>query len=89
VGAGRALPGGPARACASTSLVWAARCLPALCVRALLLQTSSEPPGVRADACATYSQARHDASLRAVAGYCRQRTAAEVLGELRAWRWRP
>lgn len=41
------------------------------------------------DACATYSQERHDASLRAVAGYCRQRTAAQVLGELRAWRRRP
>lgn len=36
-----------------------------------------------ADACATYSQARHDASLRAVAGYCRQRCTAEVTEELR------
>lgn len=34
------------------------------------------------DACATYSQERHDASLRAVAGYCRQRTTAQLVAEL-------
>lgn len=37
-----------------------------------------------ADACATYSQARHDNSLRAVAGYCRQRSTREVEQELAA-----
>src|SRR6185312_4209879 len=31
------------------------------------------------DACATYSQQRHDTTLRANAGYCRQRTTAEML----------
>jgi hypothetical protein len=35
-----------------------------------------------ADACITHSQARHDASVAAVAGYCRQRTAAELVAEL-------
>lgn len=34
------------------------------------------------DACATYSQQRHQASLAAVAGYCRQRTTAELEAEL-------
>ena len=34
------------------------------------------------DACATYSDAREAASLAAVAGYCRQRSTAEVLDEL-------
>ena len=34
------------------------------------------------DACATYTQERHDASLRAIKGYCRQRTTAEVLAEI-------
>lgn len=34
------------------------------------------------DACATYSQERHDHSLREIAGYCRQRTTDEVLAEL-------
>ncbi|GAB4813166.1 hypothetical protein N2152v2_000212 [Parachlorella kessleri] len=34
------------------------------------------------EACATYSQERHDSSLRAVAGYCRQRSIEEVLDEL-------
>lgn len=34
------------------------------------------------DACATYSPQRQAASLAAVAGYCRQRTAAEVAAEL-------
>jgi len=35
------------------------------------------------DACATYSQERHDNTLRAIKGYCRQRTTAELLAELR------
>ena len=35
------------------------------------------------DACATYSQERHDHSLRAIKGYCRQRTTEQVLAELR------
>ena len=35
------------------------------------------------DACATYTQERHDHSLRAIRGYCRQRTVAEVLAEVR------
>jgi ureidoacrylate peracid hydrolase len=34
------------------------------------------------DACATHSQARHDASLGAIKGYCRQRTTTELLTEL-------
>jgi ureidoacrylate peracid hydrolase len=34
------------------------------------------------DACATYSQDRHDASLRAIRGYCRQRTTAELVAEI-------
>jgi ureidoacrylate peracid hydrolase len=34
------------------------------------------------DACATYSQARHDASLRTIAGYCRQVDAADLLAEI-------
>jgi ureidoacrylate peracid hydrolase len=36
------------------------------------------------DACATYSQARHDNTLRAIKGYCRQRTTAALLAELAA-----
>lgn len=36
------------------------------------------------DACTTHSQERHDASLRAIRGYCRQRTTAELLAELGA-----
>ena len=36
------------------------------------------------DACATYSSERHAASLRAVAGYCRQRDTAHVVAELTA-----
>jgi|HigsolmetaAR204D_1030405.scaffolds.fasta_scaffold10449_2 ureidoacrylate peracid hydrolase len=36
------------------------------------------------DACATYSQARHDATLRALKGYCRIRTTGEMLGEFEA-----
>ena len=35
------------------------------------------------DACATYSQERHDNSLRAIKGYCRQRTTDQVIAELR------
>lgn len=34
------------------------------------------------DACATYTQERHDFSLRAIKGYCRQRTTDQVLAEL-------
>ncbi len=34
------------------------------------------------DACATYSQERHDNSLREIRGYCRQRTTQELLDEL-------
>lgn len=34
------------------------------------------------DACATYTQERHDFSLRAIKGYCRQRTTDQVLVEL-------
>jgi ureidoacrylate peracid hydrolase len=36
------------------------------------------------DACTTYSQERHDNSLRAIRGYCRQRTTAEFLAEIGA-----
>lgn len=35
------------------------------------------------EACATYSRQRHEASLAATTGYCRQRTTAELLAELR------
>jgi ureidoacrylate peracid hydrolase len=34
------------------------------------------------DACLTYSQERHDSSLRAIKGYCRQRTTDQVIAEL-------
>jgi ureidoacrylate peracid hydrolase len=34
------------------------------------------------DACATHSQARHEGTLRAIKGYCRQRTTDEILAEL-------
>lgn len=34
------------------------------------------------DACMTYSQERHDNSLRAIKGYCRQVTAAELIAEI-------
>lgn len=37
------------------------------------------------DACATYSQERHDNTLRAIKGYCRQRTTEELLEEI-GWR---
>jgi ureidoacrylate peracid hydrolase len=36
------------------------------------------------DACATHSQARHENSLRAIRGYCRQRTTDQLLEELAA-----
>ncbi len=36
------------------------------------------------DACATYTAERHARSLAAVAGYCRQRTTAEIVAELDA-----
>jgi ureidoacrylate peracid hydrolase len=36
------------------------------------------------DACATKSQERHDATLRAIKGYCRQRKTEQVLAELAA-----
>jgi ureidoacrylate peracid hydrolase len=35
------------------------------------------------DACLTYSQERHDNSLRAIKGYCRQRTVDELIAELK------
>lgn len=38
------------------------------------------------DACATKSQVRHDATLRAIKGYCRQRKTEQVLAELQALR---
>jgi ureidoacrylate peracid hydrolase len=34
------------------------------------------------DACATLSQERHEATLRAIKGYCRQRTTDQLLAEL-------
>ncbi|MGH6891516.1 MAG: isochorismatase family cysteine hydrolase [Dongiaceae bacterium] len=34
------------------------------------------------DACLTYSQERHDNSLRAIRGYCRRRTTDQVIAEL-------
>lgn len=34
------------------------------------------------DACATYAQDRHDASVRAIKGYCRQRSTEELLAEI-------
>jgi nicotinamidase-related amidase len=37
------------------------------------------------DACATMTQERHDATLMAIKGYCRQRKTAEVLAELQSW----
>jgi ureidoacrylate peracid hydrolase len=36
------------------------------------------------DACATYSQERHEASLRAIKGYCRMRSTEELLAELKS-----
>ncbi len=34
------------------------------------------------DACATHSQERHDNTLRAIKGYCRQRSTEALLAEL-------
>jgi len=34
----------------------------------------------------THSQQRHDASVAAVAGYCRQRTATQLAAEIRGLR---
>jgi len=34
------------------------------------------------DACATYTQERHDFSIRSIKGYCRQRTTDQVIAEL-------
>ena len=34
------------------------------------------------DACATYSQERHDNTLRAIKGYCRQRTTDQLVAEI-------
>jgi ureidoacrylate peracid hydrolase len=34
------------------------------------------------DACTSHGQERHDASLRALRGYCRQRTTQQLLGEV-------
>jgi len=36
------------------------------------------------DACLTYSQERHDNSLRTIKGYCRQVTTAELIAELQS-----
>lgn len=36
------------------------------------------------DACATYTQARHDNALAAIRGYCRQRTTDEFIAEIGA-----
>ena len=36
------------------------------------------------DACATYSQARHDGSLRTIKGYCRQVTTDAMIAEISA-----
>ena len=36
------------------------------------------------DACATYTQERHDNTLRAIKGYCRQRDTEELLAEIAA-----
>jgi len=36
-----------------------------------------------ADACATFTQERHDNSLRAIKGFCRERTLSELKAELK------
>jgi ureidoacrylate peracid hydrolase len=41
------------------------------------------------DACATMSQERHEATLRAIKGYCRQRTTDQLLAELRGGETNP
>ncbi|MGH6932190.1 MAG: isochorismatase family cysteine hydrolase [Dongiaceae bacterium] len=38
------------------------------------------------DCCATFSQERHDSTLRAIKGYCRQWTTEQLLAELRGTR---
>lgn len=38
------------------------------------------------DACLTYSQERHDHSLKTIKGYCRQVTSAELIAELKGAR---
>jgi ureidoacrylate peracid hydrolase len=38
------------------------------------------------DACATYTAERHTNSLRAITGYCRQRTTEEFLAEVKGKR---
>lgn len=38
------------------------------------------------DACTTMTQERHDATLRAIKGYCRQRKTEEVISEIGGWR---
>jgi nicotinamidase-related amidase len=38
------------------------------------------------DACATMARERHDATLRAIKGYCRQRKTDQVINELQNWR---
>jgi predicted NAD/FAD-dependent oxidoreductase len=44
---------------------------------------AAEPtPWLPADCCATYSQQRHENSLAAVQGYCRQRTVQQLQEEL-------
>ncbi len=35
------------------------------------------------DACLTYSQQRHDNSIETIKGYCRQRTTAQLVAEIR------
>jgi ureidoacrylate peracid hydrolase len=40
------------------------------------------------DACATHSQERHDSTLRAIKGYCRQRTTDQLVAELAGARGR-
>ena len=37
---------------------------------------------IGADACATFTQERHDNSLRAIKGFCRQRTLSQLRQEL-------
>ena len=58
------------------SLSMAKRCLTNPC------QVALDSPVVVADACATFSQERHDHSCRTIKGYCRQRTSQQVLQEL-------
>ena len=38
------------------------------------------------DACATYTEERHDSSLRAINGYCRQCSTVELVAEVAAAR---